>query len=74
MSGGKSNCIYEIFKNTVMPHGHHIYAKAYDMEKVTMCKYPQSYHMLSPWKCVMICCAKCPCVNLPDQEKDDQYS
>ena len=25
-----------------MPHGRHIYAKAYDMEKATMFTYPQS--------------------------------
>ena len=36
-SGEKENCIYETYKNTVMPHGHHIYAKAYDMARATMC-------------------------------------
>ena len=25
-----------------MPHGRHIYAKAYDMENTTMCAYSQS--------------------------------
>ena len=40
-SGGKANHIYETYKNTVMTHGRHIYAKAYDMEKSTMCAYPQ---------------------------------
>ena len=29
-----------------MPHGLHIYAKASDMEKVTVCEYPQSDHAL----------------------------
>ena len=37
-SGEKENQIYETYRNTVMPHGHHIYAKAYDMEKSTMCE------------------------------------
>ena len=32
-SGEKSNCIYETFKNTVMPHGRQVYAKASDLEK-----------------------------------------
>ena len=34
---GKANSIYETYKNTIMPHGHHIYAKAYDVAKATMC-------------------------------------
>ena len=57
-----------------MPHGSHIYAKSYDTAKTTMCAYPQSDHSLPHWKCVMQCCAKCPIVNLPDQEIDYQYS
>ena len=36
-SGEKANIIYETYKNTVMPHGHHIYAKAYDTAKAKMC-------------------------------------
>ena len=45
-SGEKENQIYETYKNTVMPHGLHIYAKVYDMENATMCAYPQSDHTL----------------------------
>ena len=45
-SGGKSNCIYEKYKNTFMPLGNHIYAKTSDMEKAKMCAYPQSDHAL----------------------------
>ena len=45
-SGEKSHNIYETYKNTVMPHGHHIYAKASDMEKETICEYLQSDHAL----------------------------
>ena len=56
-----------------MSHGHHIYAKASDMEESKMCVYPQSDHALPHWKCVLKCCAKCPSVNLPDQETYDQY-
>ena len=57
-----------------MPHGSHIYAKSYDMAKATMCEYPQSDHVLPHWKCVMRCCAKCPSINIPDQEIYYQYS
>ena len=56
-----------------MPHGHHIYAKAYDMAKEKICTYPQSDHALPHWKCVMRCSAKFPSVNISDQETDDQY-
>ena len=38
---GEKNRIYETYKNTVMPHGRNINAKAYDMEKATMCAYSQ---------------------------------
>ena len=72
--GKKKIFICETYKNKVMPHGCHIYAKAYDMTKATMCAYPQSDHVLPHWKCVMICCAKCPSINIPDQETYDQYS
>ena len=58
---------YETYKNAVMPHVHHIYAKASDMTKEKMCEYPQSDNALPHWKCVLRCCAKCTCVSLPDQ-------
>ena len=32
---------YETYKNTVMPHEPHIYVKASDTAKATMCAYPQ---------------------------------
>ena len=74
MSGEKANHIYETYKNTFMPHGRHIYAKAYDMAKAAMCAYPQSDHELPHCKCVFLCWVKCPCINIPDQETDNQYS
>ena len=57
-----------------MPHGRHIYTKASDMEKATICAYIQSDHALPQWKCALICYAKVPSINIPDQETDDQYS
>ena len=56
-----------------MPHGRHIYAKAYGTERATMCAYSHSYQELPHWKGVLRCCSKCPSINLPDQETDDQY-
>ena len=59
--------IYETYKNTVTPHGRHVYAKAYYMAKATMCSYSNSDNALSHCKCVLRCCAKCPSINLPDK-------
>ena len=56
-----------------MPHGRHIYAKEYDMEKAKMCAYSQSDHALPHCKCVLQCCAKFSIINLPGQETDDRY-
>ena len=67
-------CIYETYKNTVMPHRRRIYGKAFYIKKATMFAYPQSDHAFPHWKCVFKCCAKCPCVSLPDQETYYQYS
>ena len=71
--GEKQIHIYETYKNTVMPHGRHIYAKAYDMAKSKVFAYSHSYHELPHCKYVLRCCAKCPSINLPDQETDYQY-
>ena len=56
-----------------MPHGRHIYDKAYDMAKATMFAYSQSDYESPHWKCVLRCCAKCKSINIPDKETDDQY-
>ena len=70
---GKSNRIYETYKNTVMPHGRHIYAKAYSMAKATMCANSQYDHELPHWKCVLRRCAQCTSINIPDQETYDNH-
>ena len=56
-----------------MPHGRHIYAKAYDTEKAKMCAYSQSYHALPHCKCALRCCSQCPSINITDQETDDKH-
>ena len=67
-SGEKAHHIYTTYKNTVIPHVSHIYAKASSMANATMCTYTQSEYVLPHWKCVLRCCAECPCINIPDQE------
>ena len=56
-----------------MPHGRHIYSKAFGMAKAAICAYPQSDHALPHWKCVFRCCAKFPCINIPYKEIYNQY-
>ena len=43
-SGEKIHHVYEAYKNTVIPHGCHIYAEEYNIAQATMCTYPQSDH------------------------------
>ena len=69
-SDEKTHHIYTKYKNKMMPHGRHIYSKAYDMANATMYAYPNSDNALPHWKCVLRCCANFPCINLPDQEKN----
>ena len=71
--GKKKIRIYETYKNKVMPHGSHIYAKLYDMEKAKMCAKSKSYHSLPHWKFVLRCCSQCPSINIPVQETDVKH-
>ena len=72
-SDEKSNGINKTYKITVMRHGRHIYAKSYDMSKATMCVYPQSDYALPHWRSVLRCCDNFPCINITEQETDNQY-
>ena len=69
--GKKQICIYETYKNTVMPNGRHIYSKAYDMARATMCAYSQSDHVIPKLKCILRCCSQYPSINIPDQKTYD---
>ena len=72
-SGEKAHHIYTAYKNTVIPHGRHIYAKASDTENAKMWAYSNLDNALPNWKFVLRCCANCPCINLPDQEKNEKH-
>ena len=67
-------CIYETYKNTMMPHGRHICAKFSDMVNAKTCAYPQYNHAFPHWEYVLQYCAKFLCTNLLEQEADYQYS
>ena len=64
--GEKANHTFDTYKNSVMPHGHHIYETSSDIAMATMCAYPPSQHALSHWKCVLRCCYNCPGIDFPD--------
>ena len=72
-SGEKSHHTYETYKNTVMPHGRHIYAKASDMTNAIMYTYPQSGNALPQWKCVLRYCSERLYIHIPDQETNKQH-
>ena len=57
-----------------MSNGSHIYTKSYDMEKAKMCTYIKSDCAIPNWKFLLRCCAKFPCINITDQETNNQYS
>ena len=57
-----------------MLHGRHICSKSSDMINATMFTYSQYDHALTHWKYVLRCCAECPCINIPNQETDNQNS
>ena len=73
-SSENSNRIFETYKNSVMPHGCHIYATAADMAMDTSCAYPPSQHAFPHCKCVLSCCSNFPRIDLPDQESYKHYS
>ena len=56
-----------------MPHGRHIYTKAYDMAKSKMCAKSQSDHALPHLICILRCCAQFPSIIIPDQETDNNH-
>ena len=49
-----------------MPHGRRIYAKSSDMANATICAYPHSDNAIPHCKCVLLCCADCPCINIKE--------
>ena len=65
-SSEKANRLFEIYKNSVIPHGIHIYATAADMAMDKMCAYPPPQHAFPHWKCVLSCCSNFPRIDLSD--------
>ena len=69
-----ANHIFETYKNSLMPHGHHIYATASDMAMAKVCAYPLYQNTFPHWKCVFPCCANCPGIYLTGKELDRHHS
>ena len=62
------NLLLGTYKNSMITHGWHIYATAYDMDMDTMCAYPPSQHTLPHWKCVLSYSYNGRSVDLPGQK------
>ena len=63
----KANHPLETYKNSVIPHGRHIYVTAADTAMATMCAYTPYQHALKHWICVLRCCSNYPNIDLPYQ-------
>ena len=63
----KDNHLFDTYKNSAMPNGHHVYQKAYAMDMDTMCAYPPYQHEFPHWKCVLRCYSNLPWIYLPGQ-------
>ena len=64
------NHLFETYKSSVMPNGKNMIYTEYEMAMETMCEYPSSNYALPHWKCVLRCCTKCPCIDLPCTKSD----
>ena len=64
------NHLFEAFKSYIVPRVNYMFKIASDMAMAKMCAYPSFKYSLPHWKYVMRCCAKCPCIDLPNPESD----
>ena len=72
-SGKLSISLFETYKNSVRPHGCHIYNYTAYMDMAKMCPCPSQHHGLPHWKYVLLCCDKCPGITIicKDTNKDE---
>ena len=69
-----SNILFDTHKNSVVPHGRHIYQTESDTDMSKICEYPSSQHALPQRKFVLHCCTNFPHIDLPGQESDRHHS
>ena len=55
-SGEWSSCLFETYKNTVRPHGCHIYNYTENMAMAKMHIFLSRHNGIPHCKCVLICC------------------
>ena len=68
------NHLFETHTKYVTTYGRHIYANASNMAMTTRCAYPLSQHALPQWKCVLLCCANFPSIDLQGKHSDRNHS
>ena len=69
-SGEIVTCLFETYRNSVIPHGHHIYATTSDIAMAKMCAYPPYLYALPHWKFVLRCFSNFPLIDIPGQGSD----
>ena len=66
--------IFELYKNSVMTHDHHIYQISTEISMATICVYPLTQHELPHWKSVLSCCVDVTYIDIPSQESSEHHS
>ena len=67
-SGEMGNHLFETYKHYLMSHGKNMIKIESDIDMATLWAYPPSEYALPHWKCVMIFCAQCPCIDIQSPE------
>ena len=67
-SGELSRRIFETYKNAVRPYVYHIYNSSAEMAMGKNCLCPSQHYGLPNWKCVLLCCEKCPSISIHHQD------
>ena len=59
------NCLFDTYKNSIMPHGTHMFQTASYMVMEKMCAYPSSNYSLPYLTFVLHFFVECPRIDLP---------
>ena len=70
----RSNCLFETYKKSMMPHRRHIYTTEADISMTKVYAYPQFHHAFPHWKYVLRCFTNFPHIDITEQEPDRHHS
>ena len=72
--GEMANSLFDIYINTVIPHGKNMLQTASYTTMETMCSYPPSKYAIPHWKYFLRWCAQFTLIYLPSPQSDHQNS